>query len=158
MSTKQLCAVLLGIVCTMLMSCFSGNPPTQSLEPLGENRARLFLYRPWGVRALLTAPMLYINNEKVLLLKNGGYTAATMKPGGLILSTKHNSTWDSGEEHALWLILQAGRTYYVPIQTATGFRTSTFLPQLAPETVAIPELKQTQKLDSVRGIDKAEIL
>jgi hypothetical protein len=44
------------------------------------------------------------------------------------------------------------RTYYVRIQTVTGFRTSTFFPQLVPETVAIPELKRTRKLDADKNV------
>jgi len=145
-------AALLSLVCTVFMGCFSGNPPIQPLQPLGEHRARLFIYRPWGFSSALVAPMVYINEEKILLLKNGGYTVVTLESGGLILSTKRNSTWDSGEEHAVWLILHPGRTYYVRMQTATGFRTSSFLPQLVPEAVAVPELKRTHKMDAEKEV------
>jgi hypothetical protein len=157
MRVKLVQAIVLGFICAAFAGCFAGGPPIassasgpsfQPVDPPEAGRALLYIYRPWKFGSSLAAPEVYINEEKVRLLNNGGYTVVVLDPGGLMISTRRNSTWAQGNGVAMWLIVRPSHTYYVRIGTYSGLGTSTFAPELVPEHIALAELAKTSRLEA----------
>lgn len=76
-------------------------------------RALLYLYRPWAFKASLVAPLIYINNEKIIILQNRGYTWLSLEPGRYMIETQYTSTWVRGRRESYAFIAENGRTYFI---------------------------------------------
>jgi hypothetical protein len=84
-------ALLLSLIC-FLGGCASGRPPdAQPFREVSEPRpgfAILYIYRPHHNIGRLVWPEVFLNEQKIVGLRNEGYTVVYVKPGSYRVRTE----------------------------------------------------------------------
>lgn len=108
----------------MALSIVSGCAPRQAVtlqEPvLQEGMALLYLYRPASMSNVVISPHLKVDDMDDFAMENDSYTYVQLQPGPhrvrLLLSPRYQG------DHEYSFSAQAGRRYYLRLDTALKFR------------------------------------
>jgi hypothetical protein len=136
--------------CASFTNLFEHTPigPKFNLEPNEDSHyGSIYLYRPWRFGSGLATPLITINGEDILLLRNGAYTKIDTAEGKYILETHHAEHWVSGMEDHIVLDPKPKQTYFLRVLPSTGMGTTYFEFSLFDETGALTEISDTDYLN-----------
>jgi len=151
--------------CTSVRHVEGGNaysgPVFKTVEVQDKNKAVLYLYRPYRFGSALAAPAIFINNEKIVLLKNQRHIWLSLDPGKYVIETRFNSDWSSGKQDSYVLVAESGQNYFLRVRAETSFNPILFLIGSPPletdfpviavkDSEALAELGDTQYLEPER--------
>ena len=114
----------------------------------------------FGIR-VGAAPAIFINNEKIVLLKNQRHIWLSLDPGKYVIETRFNSDWVLGKQDSYELVAESGQKYFLRVRAETTFNLillligspplGTDFPLIAvKDSEALAELSETQYLESER--------
>ncbi len=118
-------------------------PPFELEEKNDSQNVTIYLYRPWRFGSGLASPLITINGEEILILRNGGYTRINATIGQYVLETKHSEYWVEGMEGHLLLNSKPNQTYFVRVLPSTGLGTTDFELSVLDEQEALKEISDT---------------
>lgn len=148
-------SIVLISMAAILTSCASPNALMSSnadgsmFEPVMHpepSKALLYIYRPAQFASGAAAPWITINGVRAVHLRNGGYSAAALEPGGFVIQTQRSSSWQGGDS-MYWLIAKPGRTYYLRFLPGFGGLFSSQIDRVSEE-VGSREIATTRSLRS----------
>jgi uncharacterized protein DUF2846 len=127
-----------------------------------KNKAVLYIYRPYGSGSALAAPLIYINNEKIVMLRNQRYVWVSLDPGKYVIETRRNSDWAFGRQDSYELVAESGRSYFLRVLAETNFHLLLLLTGSPPldtdfpviavkDSEALPELNEVFYLEPERN-------
>lgn len=99
----------------------TGKPLFQTVELKDKSKALLYIYRPYRFGSALAAPLIFINNEKIVQLTNRYHIWLTLDPGQYVIETRMNSNWSSGSPDVYQLKVESGRNYFLRVRAETTF-------------------------------------
>ena len=143
----------------------SNDPSVRVFKPVDnedKNKAVLYIYRPYGSGSALAAPVISINNLKIVILRNQRYVWVLLDPGKYVIETRRNSDWELGKEDAYQLVAESGRNYFLRVPAETNFHLLLLLTGNPPldtdfpliavkESEALPELNEVLYLEPERN-------
>jgi len=130
--------------------------PTFNPASRQEGKGVLYLYRPFRFGSGGAAPFISVDDKKIVLLKNQGYTWIYLNPGNHIIETRYSSAWMYGKTESHGLLTESNEVYYMRVKAKTGFGfvvgiipfglTSNFGLLLIKESEALNEIRETRYL------------
>jgi hypothetical protein len=154
--TSQYSMIWLTIILSMISGCASVKdifkptaigPKFQYEKQDNSQYVTIYLYRPWRYGGSIPAPLITINGEEILFLRNGGYTKIQTTIGQYILETHHSDSWVYGMEDHLVLNAKQNQTYFIRVLPANGFGRSNYELSIFDEQDAFKEISDTGYLD-----------
>ena len=151
--------------CTSVRHVEGGNaysgPVFKTVEVQDKHKAVIYLYRPYRFGSALAAPAIFINNEKIVLLKNQRHIWLSLDPGKYVIETRFNSDWVLGKQDSYELVAESGQKYFLRVRAETTFNLillligspplGTGFPVIAVnDSEALAELGDTQYLEPER--------
>jgi len=127
----------------ILVGCTSASGPlfteSHSKQAPAPGKALVYVYRvDTFIAATVTADFLD-NGKNVGAVNVGGYISYETDPGPHELLTE-----TSRIDKAVYLSMEAGKTYYLRLDYDPGMWTGTFLIRNIPENEALPQLQATR--------------
>ena len=134
-SFKIFLAIGLGVSC--FLSCSSNqtnqddsrNPGLQYLygSPQNQERAELYIYRPFRFGSGGAEPYIYINGRFKGTIPNKSYRGFSFSPGEYYIETRLGKNWISGNPSEFVLTMTKGNRYFLRIGAETTFDIGNFL-------------------------------
>jgi hypothetical protein len=122
-----------------------------------KNKAVLYIYRPYRFGSALAAPAIYINNHKIVVLRNQHHIWLSLNPGKYVIETRLNSDWAYGDQYTYQLMAESGQSYFLRVRAETTFNPILFPPMgtdfpliAVKDSEALTELGDTQYLEPER--------
>ena len=132
---KNLLAI--GFCVSFFLSCSSNqtnqddsrNPILQHLygSPQNQERAELYIYRPFRFGSGGAEPYIYINGRFKGSIPNKSYRGFSISPGEYYIETRHGKNWISGNASEFVLLMTKGNRYFLKIGAETTVDTGNFL-------------------------------
>ena len=132
---KKLLAI--GLSVSFSLSCSSNQtnlddsrkPFLQHLygSPINQERAELYIYRPFRFGSGGAEPYIYINGKRKGSMPNRSYRGFSINPGEYYIETRHGQNWISGNTGQLVLPITKGNRYFLRIGAETTFDPGNFL-------------------------------
>ena len=101
----------------IISGCSAKGPLFQSVQSLPSNKSVVYVYRPSMMFNATGWPDLYINEEKIASLKNGGYVELILDPGSYMIKAKGSVIFTNWYPSAVEgeFTIEAGKEYYIRV-------------------------------------------
>jgi hypothetical protein len=121
--------LLAGLLALSLSGCTTMGPQFTTAQPVSENEAMLYVYRPHTYAFIARIASIDVNGKRAVGLKNNGYAAIKLKPGEYEITQR----WDE------WLFLDHGKFDSRPLKATLN---------LAPGTTTYVRLTANVQFES----------
>ena len=132
--------VVLTLICSLVFiaGCTANGPVFSPIKTAEENKAVVYIYRPFSVAGCALTPHVYIDEVKHGPLKNNGYLVYFVEPGKRMFELR-DAMWD--EPLTIYPDIEAGKQYYIRC-TLAPYRIEL---GVIHEEYAIREIRNTKK-------------
>ena len=102
------------LIATVLIACAAQGPIYVPIDGSGEPTATIVIYRPSKWQGAGITPGLFVNDDEIFQLKNGGFGIVEIEPGLYTLSTPSDNNWTTADAPSHFDIeVEAGKAYFV---------------------------------------------
>jgi hypothetical protein len=91
-----------------------------------QERAELYIYRPFRHGSVSAIPEIYINQRHTLSLQIQRWQGFSVDPGEYHVETRHGPDWIAGEPSQLTLPVTKGNRYFIRVLAETTFDAGKF--------------------------------
>lgn len=123
-----------------LIGCAAKGPYFSGVSEPAENKATIYIYRPWAFTCGGVSFQIIINNKRISpKLSNQSYLSYVTTPG-----TTRIHTNTSAIDNVLEFTAEANKTYFVSISVKNYVMVFSITPYLVDKNLALKEIKKCQ--------------
>jgi hypothetical protein len=138
--------VALILICSFafIAGCTANGPVFSRVEITDDNKAVVYLYRPFSVVGCGQTPWIYIDDIKQGQMKNNGYIVYFVEPGKRMIEVR-DQMWD--KSLTLYPDLEGGKEYYIRFFYESKIGSIETSLAVIPPEYALQEINRTKKAD-----------
>ncbi len=137
-------AISLIFLLIFITGCTAGGPAFSPVKTINENKAVVYIYRPFNICGSGETPTIYIDEVKYGKIKNNGYLVYFVEPGKRMVEARD---WIWERPLTLYPDLEAGKECYIRFYYTYNWGTIETALAVIPPKDALAEIVKTRKAD-----------